>query len=92
VVLINVGPSAAYAGFSTINGDQESIESYNHWLRGFALSQGFGFVDMYKALGAPTNAPVIDNKYNSGDNLHPNADGGALIARLVTQQLFSLLR
>ena len=91
IVILNVMPAMFSASFSQTTGDQESILAYNNASAAYAAKYGYGYVDAYSALRSAVNPVTFDVLYNSGDNLHPSADGGALLANLVSEQLMYLL-
>lgn len=91
IVIMNVMPAMFSASFSLTTGDQESIEAYNKASAAYAAKKGYGYVDAYSALKSQVNPVTFEAVYNSGDNIHPSADGGALLANLVSEQLLYLL-
>lgn len=64
-----------------------SRDAVNTWIRQQSLSDGI--VDFAACLEDPVKSGYIDERYNSGDNLHPNPAGYAALANCVDLQLFS---
>jgi lysophospholipase L1-like esterase len=60
--------------------------AYNKWVRGGAGGTEDGYVDFDAALGGYTNSAgvgIINKIYDSGDHIHPNIQGNAVMADLV---------
>lgn len=81
VVVVNIGPWKNYVGWSA--GEQTTTDNYNAWLATQDSVQGFTLVDIYTALESGSSADELDASYDSGDGLHPNAAGSAVVAGLI---------
>lgn len=76
-VLVNVGPWKNQASWDATK--QGYTDVYNAWLASYASTNSLPFFDMYSLMESP--ADTLNAAYDSGDGLHPNATGYALIAQ-----------
>lgn len=76
VLLIGAGPNGLNR--------QYSIDQYNEQLFLLAQERSWGFVDLKKWLGEYEQA---NTRGLYSDDVHPNADGGRVISRAITQVL-----
>jgi len=74
------GASSCGTGFETAR------QAYNTWVRG-GTSGADGYADFATVLGGNPTATAIQTGYDSGDHLHPNAAGGAVLAGAVNTAL-----
>ncbi|MEW6035266.1 MAG: GDSL-type esterase/lipase family protein, partial [Candidatus Micrarchaeota archaeon] len=85
VILLTLHP---WAGASSSDATAQSrTAEINTWLRSQAQADGSVVVVDVSSLGEG-NPPRLRQIYDSGDHLHPNADGRDLIARLISQAAF----
>jgi lysophospholipase L1-like esterase len=59
-------------------------DSVNSWLLSYAATNNFIFYDAFTALENPSSADTFVAIYDSGDHLHPNGLGHAVIATGLT--------
>lgn len=78
VLIANISPWKGAAGWTAPKGSIS--DSYNTWLASGALGEDVEIVDIYSALDDPGNPGYILPAYDSGDGLHPNVAGMAVIA------------
>lgn len=83
VVLGALLPAAAYPWAPGIRPANDILQ-INHWLRGYAQRQGHVFVDFHTPLADAANGLRKDY---SGDGVHPNAAGYAVMTRLLLDGL-----
>jgi lysophospholipase L1-like esterase len=76
-------------GIDVMHGTAEARrgrDAINAWIRQQKLSDGI--VDFARCLEDPERPGYLAQKYNSGDNLHPNPAGYAAMAACVDLELF----
>lgn len=72
-------------GYDTPANEAKRVE-LNHWIR--TSGEFDGVVDVDRALRDPSHPTRLSPIYDSGDHLHPNANGGRAIANAVDLRLF----
>src|SRR6266481_3587162 len=82
-ILASVLPAAAFPWRPEIR-PIEKILALNQWIKEYAAREGIGFVDYYSAM--------VDDQHGlkpelSGDGVHPNEAGYAIMASLVSDAL-----
>lgn len=90
IIGMGIGPASGSVSYVAANGHQSLIVSYNAWLEAYCRSQGYGFVDTYRILASEVNDISIDTVYTSGDALHPNQYGSAMLAKEVYHEFCEL--
>ncbi len=68
---------------------QTLTDDYNTWLAAQASIQGFTYLDIYTALEDPGTDELLAAN-DSGDGLHPNATGDAIVAGVANPIIDSL--
>lgn len=88
VVLGAVPPAATFKWHPEI-ASAETIIAYNKWLKGFAARKHIAFVDYHAALDDGNGGMRVEL---SGDGVHPNAAGYAIMMPLAQQSIASVRR
>lgn len=84
ILLTTITPCAGASSCGT--GFESARQAYNTWVRA-GTSGADGYVDFATVLGGSATATGILAGYDSGDHLHPNAAGGAVLADAVNTSL-----
>lgn len=84
ILLTTITPCAGASSCGT--SFETARQAYNTWVRSGA-SGADGYVDFAVILGGSATATAIQAAYDSGDHLHPNAAGGAVLAGAVNTAL-----
>lgn len=84
ILLTTITPCAGAGSCGT--SFETARQAYNTWVRGGG-SGADGYVDFATVLGGSAAATGILAAYDSGDHLHPNAAGGAVLANAVNPAL-----
>ncbi len=83
--LMNIAPWKRNSGWTLRK--EARREEYNQWLDGYARDQGLPLIDIDRLLADPSEPDALNPDYDSGDGLHPNAAGHAVIAEDFMRQL-----
>ncbi len=83
VVIGSILPARAFSWRPGI-APAESIKKFNSWLKSYAESRGFIFIDYHSAM---TEADGGLPKVYSNDGVHPNAAGYAVMAPLAAEAI-----
>ena len=83
IICMGIGPASGSVSYVPANGHQAIITAYNGMLESYCRLNGYGFVDTYRLLASELNDISLDPVYDSGDALHPNQWGAAVLAKEV---------
>jgi len=94
VVLSSIQPvsayhTAPYAAPQTQTRPMERIRAINEWMKGYAEAEGHVYLDYFSAM---VDDKGLLREELSGDDLHPNAKGYALMAPLAEAAIQKALR
>jgi len=94
VVLSSIQPVSAYhtapnAAPQTQTRPMERIRAINEWMKGYAEAEGHVYLDYFSAM---VDQKGLLREELSGDDLHPNAKGYALMAPLAEAAIQKALR
>lgn len=87
-----IGATPVLATITPTNStNRQPTLDWNVWLRFYAASQGLAILPFHSALVDPVTGNYLA-AYNSGDNVHPNDAGCALMGKVAAATLAPLLR
>jgi len=83
--MVNISPFGASATWTAWK--QNTARRYNEMLENYCLEHGFAYVDIYSPLDDAATPGTMTAAYDSGDGLHPNQAGMALIAQTIAREI-----